>query len=86
MDNYLKFNEYDIVRINKINKRINLVGDGISKRPPVVGDHARVVMVYKDQLGYELECCDSEGDTLWLLSVANGDLDLELVTKAPVMM
>ena len=77
-----QFSEYDCVKITAIRKPIDTADDGISRRNPVVGDIATVVMVYTDPPGYELECCDTDGVPWYLISVAIDDLDLEIVPPA----
>lgn len=47
---------------------------------PKIGDVATVLEIYHEPVwGYELEASDPTGQTLWLVSVAVGDLDLQCV-------
>ena len=69
-----QFNLYDRVKITSIRKPIGIARDGISRRKPIVGDIAFVVMVYTDPPGYELQCCDAEGIPWFLISVSSSSV------------
>lgn len=64
---------YDVVRIKKLRKAIDLQPDGSSSRAPQVGDIATIIEVYQNPPSYELECSGSDGITIWLWSFANKD-------------
>lgn len=74
------FSQYDVVRI--INLTSCQPGRScsfgiIGQEAPAVGDIATVVEVYSDPLGYELECCDADGSTRWVMAFSPSDIVLE---------
>ncbi|MFO7569243.1 MAG: hypothetical protein R6W75_05550, partial [Smithellaceae bacterium] len=74
------FQPYDRVKVIGINRTFstNECAPGIAT--PKIGDVATVLEIYREPVpGYELEACDPTGRTLWLVSVADGDLDLQRV-------
>ena len=45
-------------------------------RRPRIGDIGTIVEVYsKPEVGYEIECCDSAGATIWLEALYPGELE-----------
>jgi hypothetical protein len=70
---------YDMVTIKKLHKPIDFQSDGISVRAPIVGDVAAVIEVYTTPPGYELECSEKDGITLWLHAFAPEEVELEVV-------
>ena len=78
----MKFNQYSVVKIISINRKINADDFDLNKRAPKVGDIATIIEIYeKPSLGYELECTDKNGITEWLATFAPEDADFELIEK-----
>ena len=75
----MKFKIYDVVRLVAINNQQMLESDTFNLSPPKVGDVATILEIYDDPPGYELECCDEYGITVWLLGFREGDIRLESV-------
>jgi hypothetical protein len=71
--------QYDVVKVKVIRRAVSFEPDGTNRRPPRVGDIATIVEVYADPSGYELECCDPDGITEWLLAFRPEDIELEPV-------
>ena len=69
--------QYDVVRVIAIPEPSVLAKAEPYQRAPRVGDCATVVELYTDPPGYELECSDSEGSTIWLGAFAPDDLVLD---------
>lgn len=72
--------QYDVVRV------IGIKGEGAPVMPeyrlPRVGDIARVVEIYTNPPGYELECVSPDGGTEWLASFVADDVTLEYIKPA----
>jgi len=80
MDN---FNQYDIVRIVRLNRPFALKECLPGKRTPKVGDKATIIEIYTNPtLGYELESTNQAGETEWLVSIRSSDLVMELIPKS----
>ena len=61
------FSQYDVVRVVSILDKASVLVDALNcRRPPKVGDLATILEVYNDPYGFELECSDSDGYTVWL--------------------
>jgi hypothetical protein len=71
--------QYDRVRITAIHEPAAFVADAFNVRPPRVGDVACIVEIYIDPPGYELECVDADGATVWLVSISTAVIALERV-------
>ena len=50
-------------------------------RSPIVGDVATIVDVYDG--AFDLECCDSDGCTIWLEIFDSKDAELEILDDLP---
>lgn len=70
---------YDVVTIKELRKPVDFQPDGTSVRAPGVGDVATVIEVYSDPPGYELECSEKDGITIWLWAFAPEDIELEVI-------
>ena len=77
----MQFPQYSVVRVLGFCVPPSAEDDGISRRPPRVGDIACVVEVYSDPPGYEIECTADDGTCLWLHSFKSTDVQLELVKQ-----
>ena len=75
----MQFKQYDVVKIKNFTTKKRKRGDVFNKRSPKVGDVATIVELYKDPLGYELECCDANGITEWLIAFQPNEVELELI-------
>jgi len=76
------FEQYDVVRIKELLKPIEVLPDGFNCREPRVGDIATVVELYETPtVGYELECCRSDGQTEWLMTFSQNEIELELIRR-----
>lgn len=77
------FEQYQRVRITAIKRTFELSECFPGTRLPRVGDIATIIEIYRKPIpGYELECVNQKsGETEWLLSVAQGDLELEAVDE-----
>jgi hypothetical protein len=75
----MSFKAYDVVRLIAINNDKLSLPDTFNTRPPTVGDIATILEIYNDPPGFELECSDNVGGTVWLLGVQEKDVQLELV-------
>ena len=72
------FSQYDVVRVVSILDKSSVLVDAPNcRRPPKVGDLATILEVYRDPYGFELECCDSDGFTIWLGGYSPAQLLLE---------
>lgn len=78
------FEQFQEVRIVGFGSNANLVPSPGDERAPRVGDIVSIVEVYKDPLGYELECSDPQrsGRTIWLRAFEASDIHLELVERS----
>ena len=73
---------YDTVRVSRLIKNYQFVKDTFNKRNPNEGDVAVVLKVYEGPpVGYELECCDQSGSTIWRLGFSVNEIELEKVTN-----
>ncbi|MFC0351067.1 hypothetical protein [Undibacterium danionis] len=75
----MSFKIYDVVRLIAINSDELCLGDAFNTRPPQVGDIATILEIYDNPPGFELECSDKLGGTVWLLGFQEKDVQLELV-------
>lgn len=78
-----QLNCYDVVRVVGILNDAVLTDSPHHQRPPRVGDQATILAIYTDPPGFELECSDSNGITIWLGGYSPDDLVLERVWAAP---
>ena len=76
----MRLSQYDVVRVVAISK-VKAPESEIDQRPPIVGDVATILEVYDNPPGYELECSDSEGITIWLGGYSLNDMSLKLVEE-----
>jgi hypothetical protein len=75
-----KIKQYDIVEITKINCIRDFTLGGPNSRKPEISDVATVVEIYESPcLGYELECVESSGETNWLHSFPDKDVELKIL-------
>jgi len=80
-----KFNQYDFVKIVRINKQFSKEECTLGKRIPKVGDKASIIEVYeKPCLGYELESTNEQGETNWLVTINSEDLEMELIAPSRI--
>jgi len=78
----MRFRQYDVVKLKKINRQFSNNELSFSRREPKEGDVATIVEVYeKPTLGYELECSDETGITTWLVSLSPDEVELELIRE-----
>jgi hypothetical protein len=75
----MQFAQYDVVKIVLFLTRKHAQKDVFNKREPHVGDVATIIEIYTDPLGYELECCDEQGITEWMIAFGPDEIELELV-------
>jgi hypothetical protein len=75
----MKFSQYDAVKIVSFPAGRFPEADVISRRAPRVGDVATIIEIYAKPPGYELECCDGNGITEWLMAFQTDEVELELV-------
>ena len=77
----MPFTQYDAVRIKGFasTPAPEIVGGPCNSRVPQIGDIATNIEVYENPSGYELECSDSDGITVWLLAFGADEIDMELV-------
>lgn len=72
--------QFTVVRIKKINKAFRKEELFNGERLPEVGDVATIVEIYEEpNLGYELECCNENGGTVWLMTFHPEDAEFEIV-------
>lgn len=71
--------QYDTIKITALHKKfMSTTGTGV----PAVGDQAAVVEIYSNPSpGFELECCDDDGVTKWLVSMSPSDFEYEKVSR-----
>jgi hypothetical protein len=75
--------QYDVVRIVAI-LDASVIGKAHPyQRPPRIGDRAAVLEIYSHPPGNELECCGTDGHTIWLGGFSPDDLVLEVVWSFP---
>jgi len=80
-----KFNQYDLVKIVRLNRQFTSKECMPGTRTPKVGDQAYIVEIYdKPKLGYELESVNEGGQTDWLVTIDPADLDMELVSRSKI--
>ena len=72
---------YSIVRIKKLNREFTFNESHMGTRSPIVGDVATIVDVYDG--AFDLECCDSDGCTIWLEIFDSKDAELEILDDLP---
>ncbi len=75
----MQFAQYDVVKIIRFLTKNSVQMDVFNKREPRVGDVAAIIEIYTDPLGYELECCDEQGITEWMIAFGPDEIELELV-------
>ncbi|MBC3935470.1 DUF4926 domain-containing protein [Undibacterium sp. CY7W] len=75
----MKFRQYDVVKLKKLLAPTVNSYDEFNSRRPLVGDVATIIEVYEEPPGYELECSDQNGNTVWLIAFRPEDIELELV-------
>lgn len=73
------FNQYDVVRVVEVLVEKPVEQSTFDMRLPQAGDVATVLEVYSAPFGYELECSDSDGKTIWLGGYSPNDCKLELM-------
>lgn len=71
--------QYDVVKVKAILKKVRFEPDETNHREPRVGDVAAIIEVYDNPPGYELECCDENGITEWLLAFGPNEIELERI-------
>lgn len=64
----MQFAQYDVVKIIRFLTKNPVQTDVFNKREPRVGDVVAIIEIYTDPLGYELECCDEQGITEWMIA------------------
>ena len=75
--------QYSTVKILALHREFDQlnVDRGFDRRIPRIGDVATIVEVYRTPtLGYELECCNSDGTNEWLVTFSPEDADFEIVS------
>jgi len=78
----MKFKQYSVVRIKKINKEFDENDISFNNQLPQIGDIATIVEVYENpNLGYELECPNDDGTYKWLMTFSSTEIDLELIKE-----
>ena len=76
---YNQFELFDTVLVEKV----YLAAQNECNKPtPQPGDIATIVEVYSNPQGFELECCDSTGRTIWCGGFEPSDLQLKLLKKS----
>lgn len=75
----MQFAQYDVVKIVRFLTEKHVQTDVFNKRKPHVGDVAAIIEIYTDPLGYELECCNEQGITEWMIAFEPDEIELELV-------
>jgi len=74
------FKQYDTVKVIEIINPAKAVKSEFDVRAPKVGDVAAIVEVYSTpHLGYELECCNEEGITQWLVTFEPSEIHMVLL-------
>lgn len=73
--------QYSIVRIKKLNREFTFNESHMGTRSPSVGDVATIVDVYDG--AFDLECCDSDGCTIWLEIFDSKDAEFEILDDLP---
>lgn len=78
--NRSEINQYDYIQIISIHRNFSQKDVFPGKRLPEIGDIAAVIEIYdKLELGYELECVNRDGETDWLITVKNSDLEFKKI-------
>lgn len=76
-DNLAPLSQYDVVRVVSILDMAALLDQTSNcRRMPRVGDLATILEVYSDPFGFELECTDPDGYTVWLGGYSLSQLQL----------
>lgn len=75
----MQFAQYDFVKIIRFLTKNPVQTNAFNKGEPHVGDVASIIEIYTDPLGYELECCDEQGITEWVIAFEPDEIELELV-------
>ena len=73
--------QFDVVKIISIHKENIVSGSAQNMRRPKIGDLATIIEIYQDPKGYELECVDNDGNTIWISAFSLTEIELELVKK-----
>ncbi len=70
----------DRIKLTRLVRNNQFVKDAFNTRRPATGDVATVMDVFTGPVeGYELECVDHRGDTVWRLGFAADEIEYELV-------
>jgi hypothetical protein len=78
----MKYKQYSVVKLQKINKQFSKEELSFDKRAPKVGDVATIIEIYKSpSLGYELECSDENGITEWMVTFSPEEVELEVIDE-----
>lgn len=72
----MQFAQYDVVKIMGFRTEKHTQMDAFNRRVPHVGDVATIIEIYTDPLGYELECCDANGITEWMIAFEPDEVEL----------
>lgn len=75
------FGRFDLVRILRISRPGHTPSISTWQREPRVGDVAVILDVYESPAGYELECTDDTGRTLWVEPFRLDEIELELMKR-----
>ena len=76
----MKYKQYSVVRLKNIFKQFGSTELVFDKRHPQVGDVATIIEIYESPtFGYELECSDENGITVWLATFTPEDAEFELI-------
>lgn len=81
--NHLKmqYAQYSVVKLKRIYSEFNDSELQFDQRTPRVGDIATIIEIYQSPcLGYELECCNKNGITEWLIAFSADEVVLELLS------
>jgi hypothetical protein len=76
------FRQYDCVRIRGFRRPVS--ASPFDARAPIVGDVATIIEIYLSPPGYELECSDADGRTVWQCSFDPAHLELEAHPAGPM--
>ena len=76
----MQFKQYDVVKVIEILNPTKALKSEFDFRAPETGDVATIVEVYsKPYLGYELECCNEDGITQWLVTFEPSEINMVLL-------
>ena len=76
----MQFKQYDVVKIVELLNPAKALKSEFDFRAPKVGDIATIVEIYSTPcLGYELECCNKEGITQWLVTFEPSEINMVLL-------